>query len=509
MYSDAIHKNYNEALQHFMIVDFKLERQRMLNGPDEWTDWEPVNDQVFRDILREAGAFDPEVVDPAVTDAAITCPLPPRLTGRYNKQATHPSLEEYTLDDEDVSKEVEYQELLLRNVLEQQKQVPEGLVVKKGFADMQFDQRSLQQAYFGGASSYGSFGGGNRVADDDEDGGYSGFGGRGSFGGGNRGRAAIRGGRGQQPQNEMLMKSIDDLAREWAEKGHELGSEETKEDLKEWIQARAAPQGDLLLFRYFDFDVEPGQTYRYRVQLELRNPNYGAPLAATGGVASVIDGATRWTPWSEPTEPTRVSETVQYFLTTVEPARSLAYPQARMNIFQYDLDVGTVVQDELDVAMGQNVGGKSRVEQADPAKGLVDDVDYTFKSNDVLIDVVPDVRFARNEHPDLQLPRDSRGLAQIAEIAAVVTPHGQIKTVDPMSQADALERAKRRKGWQDDLFSHLNYANDRGAGSGGNYGYQPDDDEQEDAFMNAIMGATSGRNNPLRRGGFGGRGGRR
>lgn len=31
------------------------------------------------------------------------------------------------------------------------------------------------------------------------------------------------------------------------------------------------------LFRFFDFDVEPGKTYRYRVRLQLANPNYRLP----------------------------------------------------------------------------------------------------------------------------------------------------------------------------------------------------------------------------------------
>ena len=32
--------------------------------------------------------------------------------------------------------------------------------------------------------------------------------------------------------------------------------------------------GRLLLFRYFDFSIEPGNAYRYRVKLKMRNPNY-------------------------------------------------------------------------------------------------------------------------------------------------------------------------------------------------------------------------------------------
>src|SRR6185437_15544544 len=36
---------------------------------------------------------------------------------------------------------------------------------------------------------------------------------------------------------------------------------------------RAGPVVEHRLFRFFDFDVEPGKTYRYRIQLVLSNPN--------------------------------------------------------------------------------------------------------------------------------------------------------------------------------------------------------------------------------------------
>ncbi len=41
------------------------------------------------------------------------------------------------------------------------------------------------------------------------------------------------------------------------------------------MRVKAAVSVDYYLFRYFDFDVEPGVTYQYRVKLILANPNYG------------------------------------------------------------------------------------------------------------------------------------------------------------------------------------------------------------------------------------------
>jgi hypothetical protein len=503
-YSDAIHKGRAQALQYFMIVDFDLERQRLITAPETWSDWEPVNDQVFRDILKEADGFDPDVVEASVTDSAITCPLPSRLNGMYRELATHERLDKFKLSDEEMQRELEYNRLLLERVLDQNK-LPTGIIQKRGFNDMVFDARTVQQGVFGGASPYGSFG---ATIDDEEGPMGMMMGGRGMVGNPMGAGRAGMGGR-RQP-NPMLTKTIDQLARELAERTQDADSEEATKQLKEWITARAVPHGDLLLFRYFDFDVEPGETYRYRVRLELQNPNYNAPLAATGGVASVREGQTRLTPWSEPTKAITVDETVKYFLTSTQPPRALVYPEARMKVYQYDQDVGTVVHHELDVGFGQHVGGKAKVEQADPGKGTVEEVDYTFKSDDILIDAIPDLRMSRTEHPDLQLPADSRGLAQISEYAAVVTPHGRIETIDQRTQAAGLAQAVKYMEQQDEYFAHLRGPDDVGAGDEFSQIYNYEDEESP---MSGLFGGgkqDAGRN-PLRRGsgsGGGGRGGR-
>lgn len=497
-YSEAIHKGHAEALQHFMIIDFNLERQRLIRAPDQWTDWEPVNDQVFRDILKEADGFDPEVVQAAVTDSAITCPLPARLSGAYRDAATHKRLEKYKLSESEMQKELEYNRLILEKVLEQNKPL-EGAISKRGFNDMVFDARSVAQGIFGGASPYGGFmGSGNRLADGDEDmpdmmsGRMMGRGGPGAIGMAGRGM-----------QNSQMTKTIQQIAQELAKRTADAKSEDATKELIKFIEQRVVPEGDLLLFRYFDFDIEPGETYRYRVRLVLQNPNYGAPLAATGGVASVREGAERVTPWSEPTPPVKVEETVQYFLTGVQPPKALVYPEARMNVFQYDQDVGTVVQRELDVSFGQNIGGKARLEQADPAKGTIEEVDFTFKSEDVLLDAIGDLRLAKSDHPDLQLPADSRGLSQMPEFAAVVTPRGQIETIDQMTQAAGLARAKKYMEKQEEYYAHLR-GPDTGAADeyGGLYNYGGDGDEDLMAVDPVMM---MGRN-PLRKGGRGGAG---
>ena len=52
------------------------------------------------------------------------------------------------------------------------------------------------------------------------------------------------------------------------------------------------------LFRFTDFDVQPGHSYRYRVQLVLKNPNFGVSADALAN-PNVKPEPYRDTPWSE------------------------------------------------------------------------------------------------------------------------------------------------------------------------------------------------------------------
>jgi hypothetical protein len=69
------------------------------------------------------------------------------------------------------------------------------------------------------------------------------------------------------------------------------------------VGAAVAPQVDYKLVRFFDMNVEPGKTYRYRIRVALSDPNYIDPnprsasddasgtTAPTGGAAALAGGA--------------------------------------------------------------------------------------------------------------------------------------------------------------------------------------------------------------------------
>lgn len=59
------------------------------------------------------------------------------------------------------------------------------------------------------------------------------------------------------------------------------------------------------LFRFFDFGVEPGKTYQYRVKLVFFNPNFDVPIRYLEDYAD-RDGEYREAAWSEPSPPVMV-----------------------------------------------------------------------------------------------------------------------------------------------------------------------------------------------------------
>lgn len=439
-FSEAMNVNYAEALQSFEIIDFELERQRLIEAPDKWTDWEAVDIDVLRDIISRANGIETDVVSAAVTDSAITCPLPMRVTGVWQKQATHERLKNFELTGEMLDREMAYNRALLSAFLEEQKQLPDSPVEKKGFSDMVFDSRQLQQGLIGLDSAYDMRAMMEMTA---------------APAGMAQPAGQFAGRNGATQMDAALKKFAEELMEEM--NLEDIDDPKAKQRIEDWVKERATAEGELLLYRYLDFDVEPGRTYRYRVRLEIRNPNFGKPLAAAGGLPHVVQGETRFTPWSDPTTPVYVEETVKYFLAEVEPHRLRLYPEARMTIFQYDRNAGTTVRDVVDVAVGQKIGGTTKTEMPDPTKGSFEETEYVFESDDVLVDALPELKFDPKLHDGLRLPpgAGSRGETGMVEAALVTTVDQQLKLIDPVTLAEAKKREEDFLEMQNEYFAYL------------------------------------------------------
>lgn len=391
-FADATNQSYSQAAANFDIIDFELQRQVGQKGSNQWPEneesWEPVDINVVKDILDQSAGFEPDVVSSVVTNSVITMPLPMRISGEWRNQATHDRIKNFVLTPEQVQMEMDLNRAMLQQAVESKKEMRQTTIRRGGFSDLQFDSRELQGALMGSENIYamGGYDGGE---------GYGG----GGAGGMMRGGAATTARNRRTQQAQASNNPFDQLISKLAE-GSEK-PEDREKAIRDWIKERASVDGELLLFRYLDFSVEPGKTYRYRARLILRNPNFGKRIADAGGLAHVVAGETRTTEWSNITDPVTVQEDTYYFLTRVNEPRGAnrLLPSAQLDVFHWDSKYGTMVNKAFEVRMGQPVADQVKAEVIDAAGQKVEkDFDYAFNSGNFLVDAVEDLTIDRNFH---------------------------------------------------------------------------------------------------------------
>jgi hypothetical protein len=228
-------------------------------------------------------------------------------------------------------------------------------------------------------------------------------------------------------------------------------------DLKSSLTA----SGRLYLFRYFDFDVQPGMAYRYRLKLQLRNPNFQRPYEEVEDQA-ITRGETRETGWSNISMPAVVPETTNYFLKDVErdPVRDEKHarkPVANIAMFEWDANYGTMLADTLKILnVGQFIAEKKKSWVLDPGTPTFEEKEVPFATEDMLVDASGDLEIAPELHPDLQLkPERGRKDVRVGMLpeALVVTGTGQLKELDPIS--DAKEEKSLKQQVDDERKSYL------------------------------------------------------
>jgi len=213
-------------------------------------------------------------------------------------------------------------------------------------------------------------------------------------------------------------------------------------------QVGGAGAGYVMLFRFLDFDVNPGEAYRYRVQLELTNPNYELPLDQVKEQA-VKEGETRTTGWSEPTAPVVVKPDTNFFLAKVDK-RARNRGEAEFEIFQWDAALGTYIDSKKLVAkFGQFIGGLEESDRLDVATPSLEKKTVLFATKDFLLDTSLPPALIPSENPDLNLTATGRqakdGIDLPAE-AAVLDEYGQLLTLDSVSaRKDALQEEDKVK----------------------------------------------------------------
>lgn len=148
-------------------------------------------------------------------------------------------------------------------------------------------------------------------------------------------------------------------------------------------------QTPYLLFRFFDFNVEPGKQYRYRVRLLLRNPNYEVEPRF---LERPELAKKQWieTDWCEPSDAVIVPRDDRLLAVSANPPRRLTdEPSAKLCLVQHSQKYGMLVHEDWTVMRGQVLNRYDRsFEGTLPGSGAripMEDVD--FKTDAVLLDI--------------------------------------------------------------------------------------------------------------------------
>ncbi len=403
----AMHESTNKAAELVEFLDFELERQVAVTGNDPWSGkWEAVDIDVALEVLDHVD-FDTELVDQAWTDAVFTMPLPRRVAGTWERFASHPKIKQLKLAEAQVQEQINQK--LIEEAKTRKLEEKKG---RKGFADQAHDVRGIRNQMSGGGG-----------------------------------------------MSSMMANMVKNIGGAEGINAANRGGFDTMMSVGTQMQNTNARLSKYLLFRYFDFDVAPGNAYRYRVRFVLRNPNYKRPAEELVD-AAYAEGDQRTTPWSEPTTPVIVREEQKVFLAKADRARpdaGMVLPSAKFDIFQWFSDTGTYIMAKTDsLQLGQFVGGRLKTEVLRPAAESFHDEDVSVFTGSVLTDIVAAAfpELDPVEHADLKV--DAKKLKNLGTVdkALLVDRYGQLVTLDPKSTIDEQSQSERsiknqREQWKD------------------------------------------------------------
>lgn len=148
-----------------------------------------------------------------------------------------------------------------------------------------------------------------------------------------------------------------------------------------------APAVPYKLFRFVDMDVLPTHAYQYRVQLLLKNPNYGLEpqLLAKPDLNAPIY---RETPWSEKSPVATFPAEVQLVSVGIDRQRRIE-PKGNLGILLWDKPDALQLLKKTELELGDvaNFGEQKVKDVVDVVTRTVRDVSADFNSGAVLVDM--------------------------------------------------------------------------------------------------------------------------
>jgi len=133
------------------------------------------------------------------------------------------------------------------------------------------------------------------------------------------------------------------------------------------------------LFRFFDFTVEPGKRYKYRVKLMFTNPNFGLPIRILKNPEMATLKFLEAEEWSETREVVTVPRDSRVLAGPVKPsAWSTVEPKGTIGIAFFDMKSGAQQFEEFkDVMRGQllNYTGRPLQGTEPPTSAMMSEMD--------------------------------------------------------------------------------------------------------------------------------------
>ena len=433
---DSLHLSggYQEAQQHIQFNDIIVERRQRQNGADPWgAEWEPVSSEDLGEILKESLGIDRDIVSPAVTRNTITMPLPRRAAGFWlPEEASHPRVEDFELSAEEKELIDKWNEMATKRMEEEQAGQP-VVVEQGGFS--QFVQSATDMSQM---SMMSSMMGSNYEGGDDED----------SY----------------EDQYDNFESQMGD--------GVSLTAEQ-----RELLDAtRATADNRLLLVRFMDFTVERGNTYQYRVRLEMLNPNYDHPIDELEDPALGVE-PTLVSAWSQPTPPVSVALGHHTYLTEISGRRG-EHESVGMTVYTDTTETGLPVMGGIKVLMGLPVSGQERLEVVDLTTNQLESREITLATDELLSAAEAVGRLSTSDHPDLKAIVSAKGPRPIPDQICVLDSNGSLRL---RSVGDSGKQRKMDKlesefileqydGWRvKDTAASDNFFGGEGDDDGGGY----------------------------------------
>ena len=412
---------YNPVSDCPEYVGYQVERAEISRGKQQA--WKVVftgGSNELSQLVKDWAQSQEEVVDPRSFEPLLTFPLPPIVGQDWGKGATHSDIPLAI----DVIPEIEG---ALPEINEPQSEpddgevdffvaVPDGAGTRRrdgigGYGGM----RGMAGGYGGMRDMEGGYGGMGMDMDDMR-GGYGGMDmdmDMGDMGGGYGGYGGYGGGMGM-PGRQIR-------------------------------QSTAIPQTEVpyLLFRFFDFKVQSGRRYKYRVRLALTDVNHNAGKHTLDNAvlerrADLNDKRKkyRWTDWSEPSPVLGIPDggTVRIAMAEVPAAGSLnATPSVTLLVQSFDVDPqGKPIQaaKEKEFQRGSVANMTEKKVEILIERGMIDSLDsFRFHTDIAIVDIDGGEKLTKElTVPARVLLMDSTGGLYIR---------------DELKDADAIERHRQ------------------------------------------------------------------